>query len=435
MKKILLAIAALAAGVQAFGSTAPAASIKSPDGNLELSFWLEEGGVPKYSLTHKGDDVVLPSLLGFELRGTVKAEKISFEGDEITKTDVRPCYSFAEGFELTGTETDTFDEVWEPVWGEESQIRNHYNELLVKLRQTDSDKLMNVRFRLFDDGLGFRYEFPSGQPLTYFVIKEELTEFAMAGDHFSWWIPGDYDTQEYEYGECRLSEISENFQKQVVGNSSQTFFSTSGVQTSFQMKTDDGLYINIHEAALVDYPCMHLLVDGDTHVLRSWLTPDAQGWKGYMQTPCNTPWRTVQVAESATEQLASRLVLNLNEPCAYDDVSWIHPVKYMGVWWEMIAGYGRQLRLHQGHSQRTPLRQQREGAPVHRLRGRERIRRGARGGLEHRLGGLVELQQGLCVRLRDTLPRLRHRRPQRLRPLQGHRTHHAPRDLQLGAQL
>ncbi len=315
------------------------AALLSPDGRLRMAFSVE-GGVPRYSLQREGVDVLLPSRLGFEIRGTVKAEQITIDGDKITKADAKPGFSLAEGFELAGTETDSLDEVWEPVWGEESHIRNHYNELLVKLRQTESGRLMNVRFRLFDDGLGFRYEFPDSQPLVYFVIKEELTEFAMAGDHYCWWIPGDYDTQEYQYGECRLSEISSHFKEQACGNSSQTFFSTSGVQTSLQMKTDGGLYINIHEAALVNYPCMSLLVDGRRHSLRAWLTPDAQGWKGYMQTPCKTPWRTVQVAGTAEEQLASRLVLNLNEPCALEDVSWIHPVKYVGVWWEMIAGKG-----------------------------------------------------------------------------------------------
>ena len=217
---------------------------------------------------------------------------------------------------------------------------NHYNELLVHLVQKETSRLLDIRFRLFDDGLGFRYEFPQGGDLVYFVIKEELTEFAMASDYTAWWIPGDFDSQEYEYEVCRLSEIEANFMNNMRGNDSQTFFSKSGVQTSLQMKGDEGYYVNIHEAALVDYPCMHLLVDGKTHTLRSFLTPDAQGWKGYMQTPCNTPWRTVQVARSATQQLASRLVLNLNEPCAIEDVSWIHPVKYMGVWWEMIAGAG-----------------------------------------------------------------------------------------------
>lgn len=338
--KYLLAVTCMACACTAPETAfSESEALLSPDGKLRLSFSVKDG-IPMYALQRDGKDVVLPSRLGFEMRGTVKSEKIDIQADRISKTDALPGYMMDCGFELLSSSRDSLDEIWEPVWGEESSIRNHYNELLVRLRQKESGRRMDVRFRLFDDGLGFRYEFPGGQPLVYFVIKEELTEFAMAGDHLSWWIPGDYDTQEYEYGECRLSEISSRFSEQVCGNSSQTLFSTSGVQTSLQMKTDDGLYINIHEAALVDYPCMHLLVDGKTGTLRAFLTPDAQGWKGYMQTPCTTPWRTVQVAESAEKQLASRLVLNLNEPCAYEDVSWIKPVKYMGVWWEMIAGKG-----------------------------------------------------------------------------------------------
>lgn len=338
--KYLLAVACMACACSAPETAfSESEALLSPDGMLRLSFSVKDG-IPMYALQRDGKDVVLPSRLGFEMRGTVKSEKIDIQADRISKTDALPGYMMDRGFELLSSSRDSLDEIWEPVWGEESSIRNHYNELLVRLRQKESGRRMDVRFRLFDDGLGFRYEFPGGQPLVYFVIKEELTEFAMAGDHLSWWIPGDYDTQEYEYGECRLSEISSRFSEQVCGNSSQTLFSTSGVQTSLQMKTDDGLYINIHEAALVDYPCMHLLVDGKTGTLRAFLTPDAQGWKGYMQTPCTTPWRTVQVADSAEKQLASRLVLNLNEPCAYEDVSWIKPVKYMGVWWEMIAGKG-----------------------------------------------------------------------------------------------
>lgn len=338
--KYLLAVACMACACTAPETAfSESEALLSPDGMLRLSFSIKDG-IPMYALQRDGKDVVLPSRLGFEMRGTVKSEKIDIRADRISKTDALPGYMMDRGFELLDSSRDSLDEIWEPVWGEESSIRNHYNELLVRLRQKESGRRMDVRFRLFDDGLGFRYEFPDEQPLVYFVIKEELTEFAMAGDHLSWWIPGDYDTQEYEYGECRLSEISSRFSEQVCGNSSQTLFSTSGVQTSLQMKTDDGLYINIHEAALVDYPCMHLLVDGKTGTLRAFLTPDAQGWKGYMQTPCTTPWRTVQVADSAEKQLASRLVLNLNEPCAYEDVSWIKPVKYMGVWWEMIAGKG-----------------------------------------------------------------------------------------------
>jgi len=349
MKKIVLSASLAAAAVLAAVSCSHSSTIEaeggvlslsSPDGKLQLEVLTDKAGTPRYALSREGEKVVLPSKLGFEMRGTVKAEQIDYKKDTIGKSDTAPCYFLDRDFEVVGSERDSLDEVWTPVWGEESQIRNHYNELLVHLKQKESGRLMDVRFRVFDDGLGFRYEFPNNQPLVYFVIKEELTEFAMAGDHMTWWIPGDYDTQEYEYGECLLSEISRHFREQVVGNSSQTLFSTSGVQTSLQMKTDSGLYINIHEAALVDYPCMHLLVDGKNKILRSHLTPDAQGWKGYLQTPCKTPWRTVQVAESAVKQLESRLVLNLNEPCAIEDVSWIHPVKYMGVWWEMIAGAG-----------------------------------------------------------------------------------------------
>ena len=313
--------------------------LQSPDGKMKMEFLLTADGTPQYSLSYDGVQVVLPSALGFELRGTVKASKLTF-GDKVGKVDERAPYSLHDGFELTGTSTDTFEESWRPVWGEESVISNHYNELLVNLTQKETGNKMDIRFRLYDDGLGFRYEFPGMQPLNYFVIKEELTNFAMADDCTAWWIPGDFDTQEYEYTESRLSEISKYLEAAVCGNSSQTLFSMSGVQTSLLMRTDEGLYVSIHEAALVDYPCMHLNVDEKTHTLTSFLTPDAQGWKGYMQTPCHTPWRTVQVTDSATKMLASRLVLNLNEPCAYDDTSWIHPVKYMGVWWEMISNAG-----------------------------------------------------------------------------------------------
>lgn len=313
--------------------------LQSPDGKMKMEFLLTADGTPQYSLSYDGVQVVLPSALGFELRGTVKASKLTF-GDKVGKVDERAPYSLHDGFELTGTSTDTFEESWRPVWGEESVISNHYNELLVNLTQKETGNKMDIRFRLYDDGLGFRYEFPGMQPLNYFVIKEELTNFAMADDCTAWWIPGDFDTQEYEYTESRLSEISKHLEAAVCGNSSQTLFSMSGVQTSLLMRTDEGLYVSIHEAALVDYPCMHLNVDEKTHTLTSFLTPDAQGWKGYMQTPCHTPWRTVQVTDSATKMLASRLILNLNDPCAYDDTSWIHPVKYMGVWWEMISNAG-----------------------------------------------------------------------------------------------
>ena len=295
---------------------AAADTVKSPDGNIGLEFRVD-GGVPVYNVTYKGVKAVNDSRLGLELKGTT---------------------SLMDGFELEGTETSTFDETWRPVWGEVSSIRNHYNEYLARLVQPSTGRMMNIRFRVYDDGVGFRYEFPQQKNLVYFTIKEEHTQFAMTGNHTAWWIPGDYDTQEYEYTQSRLSQISSLQEAAYSYNASQTAFSKTGVQTSLQMKTDGGLYINIHEAALVDYSCMHLNLDEKTLVFESWLTPDALGDKGNMQTPCKSPWRTIEVSDDAREILASKLTLNLNEPCKLEDTSWIHPVKYMGVWWEMITG-------------------------------------------------------------------------------------------------
>ena len=316
-------------------------TLSSPDGKLEMSFHLTGDGTPEYTLDYDGRPVILSSGMGFELRGVLKAQKIDYNADgTVTKSDWKPCESLHDGFVVESVERSSHDETWTPVWGEEDSIRNHYNELAVNLVQASTERRLVIRFRLFNDGLGFRYEFPSQKNLNYFVIKEELTQFAMTADHTAWWIPGDYDTQEYNYTQCRLSEISKHFKEALTGNDSQTPFSINGVQTSLQLRTDEGLYINIHEAALVNYPCMHLDLDPATLTFTSHLTPDAQGWKGRMQTPCKTPWRTIQVAPSATAQLASRMILNLNEPCALEDVSWIHPVKYVGVWWEMISGKG-----------------------------------------------------------------------------------------------
>ena len=346
MKKILSTMSAIAL-LTACGTSQPAGEVtdvhtlQSPSGNMEMTFQLTAEGTPQYALDYEDTKVILPSDLGFEFRGVLKAQKLVYNADgTISKEDREPCNSFYNGFAVESVETDNFDETWEPVWGEEAKIRNNYNELVVNLVQTSTERKMAIRFRLYDDGLGFRYEFPYQKNLSYFVIKEEMTQFALAGDHMAWWLPGDYDTQEYNFTECRLSEIASNMQTSICGNDSQTPFSVNGVQTSLQMRTDDGLYINIHEAALVDYPCMHLELDPKTFTFVSHLTPDAQGWKGRMQTPCNTPWRTVQVAPSATAQLASRLILNLNEPCAFEDTDWIKPVKYIGVWWEMISGKG-----------------------------------------------------------------------------------------------
>ena len=346
MKKILSAISSIAllaacTATQPAGEVTDVQTLTSPDGNMEMTFQLTAEGTPQYALNYGDQKVILPSDLGFEFRGVLKAQKLVYNADgTISKEDREPVQQFYEGFTVESVETGTFDETWEPVWGEESHIRNNYNELPVNLVQTSSERKMSIRFRLYNDGLGFRYEFPYQKNLSYFVIKEELTQFALAGDHTAWWVPGDYDTQEYNFTECRLSEIAGRMKDAINPNDSQTPYSVNGVQTSLQMRTDSGLYINIHEAALLDYPCMHLELDPKTMTFTSHLTPDAQGWKGRMQTPCNTPWRTVQVAPSATAQLASRLILNLNEPCALENTDWIKPVKYIGVWWEMISGKG-----------------------------------------------------------------------------------------------
>ena len=296
-----------------------ASEVTSPNGEVKLTFTLRDSK-PYYSVSFRGKPVIKPSRLGYELHN---------------------AESLLEGFTQTGEKTSTFDETWTPVWGENKTIRNHYKELLVNLIQEKTGRVMNLRFRVYDEGVGLRYEFPQeGSKLNYFVVKEECTEFALTGDHIAWWIPGDYDTQEYEYSRSRLSEIRPLFKKKVTDNASQTSFSETGVQTSLQLKTDDGLYINLHEAALVNYPAMHLNLDDKNMVFRSWLTPDAQGVKGYLQTPCQSPWRTIMITDDARKVLSSHLILNLNEPCKIKDTSWIHPTKYVGVWWEMISGKG-----------------------------------------------------------------------------------------------
>lgn len=336
MKKKLLAscflLLSLAAGAQ---------QLASPDGRLQMNFRLDEAGTPTYDLFYKEKPVIKTSKLGLELKKEDPDAAVDFEfkqrKDASTLDKKTDLYS---GFEVADTKTATFDETWQPVWGEESAIRNRYNELAVTLEQPGNDRTMVIRFRLFNDGLGFRYEFPAQKNLTYFVIQEERSQFAMAGDHTAFWIPGDYDTQEYDYTTSRLSEIRGLMKKAVTPNSSQTPFSLTGVQTALMMKTDDGLYINLHEAALTDYACMHLNLDDTNMVFESWLTPDAVGDKGYMQAPCRSPWRTVIVSDDARDILASRITLNLNEPCKLDDTSWIKPVKYIGVWWDMITNKG-----------------------------------------------------------------------------------------------
>ena len=315
-KSLILFFSVLVASCSSVTEMEQIHTMTSPDGRLQMTLYMDGQGTPFYALEYQERDVILPSSLGFELS----------------------CGSFRDGFEVHRIDTLTFDEVWEPVWGEEDRIRNHYKEAAIDLVQTSTGRLMTVRFRLYDDGLGFRYEFPSQEGMDSFTVKEELTQFALGADHVAWWIPCDYDTQEYEYTQSRLSQIESLMPEVLDANDPQTTYSLNGVQTSLQMRSDDGMYINIHEAALVDYPCMHLELDPETFTFTSHLTPDAQGCKGHIQAPFRTPWRTIQVAPSAVDQLASRLILNLNEPCAYEDVSWIKPVKYVGVWWEMITG-------------------------------------------------------------------------------------------------
>ena len=303
-----------------------AQQVKSPNGNVVVSFSLVDNGVPTYQVSYKGKPVIKQSRLGLELTPS--------NNDGIKPEDT----NLMNGFKVSNTETSSFKEVWKPVWGETSSILNHYNEMAVSLTQEHPNRTIIVRFRVYNDGMGLRYEFPRQSNLGYFIIKDEHTQFAMAGDHTAWWLPGDYDTQEYETVTSKLSEIRSKMKAAVTDNTSQTTFSDTGVQTSLQMKTSDGLYINLHEAACVNYPTMHLNLDDKNMVFESWLTPDAQGNKAYMQAPRTTPWRTLIVSDDARDMLSSNLILNLNEPCQYDDTSWIKPVKYCGVWWEMIVG-------------------------------------------------------------------------------------------------
>lgn len=318
MKHFILTAAALLSASASLGATEV---LTSPDGRLQLSFDLTADGTPTYKMDYNNKPVIATSRLGLEL----KNQK-----------------SLLDGFKMERVSRSSFDETWQPVWGEQSSIRNHYNEMAVCLSQPDDNghlREMIVRFRLYDDGVGFRYEWPAQDNFTYFTIKEERTEFAMTGDHTAYWIPGDYDTQEYDYTISRLSEVREKMPAVKFSyNVSSTVFSDTGVQTSLQLKTDDGIYLNIHEAACVDYSTMHLNLDEKRMVLTSWLTPDARGDKGYLMAPCHSPWRTVIVTSTATAALDSKLILNLNEPCKLEDTSWIHPTKYMGVWWEMIVG-------------------------------------------------------------------------------------------------
>ena len=314
MKKLIQVLFVLLISI----NSSIAQELKSPNGEFSMSFSLLKDGTPTYELSYKNKPIIKSSKLGFELKNDKN--------------------SLLNGFVLTNSKTATFDETWKPVWGEVAQIRNHYNELAVTLNQKSTDRILVIRFRLFDDGLGFRYEFPEQKNLVYFVIKEEKTQFAMTGNHTANWISGDYDTQEYDYTTSKLSEIRGLSGKARSENASQTWFSDTGVQTALMMKTADGIYINLHEAALINYSLMNLNLDDKNMIFESWLTPDAKGDKGHIQSPSNSPWRTIIVSDDAREILSSKMTLNLNDPCKIEDTSWIKPVKYVGVWWEMITG-------------------------------------------------------------------------------------------------
>ena len=337
MKRILLSAALICIALGAM-----AQKVTSPDGKMELSFALDNGR-PTYTLRVDGKTVVAPSHLGYQLKKENGEKSTDFDWKPSRAKDKEASRKadFFSDFTLEKFENNSFDETWKPVWGEESSIRNHYNELLVQLKQTKNNRFLNIRFRLFDDGLGFRYEFPDQKDLTYFVVAEELTEFAMTGNHTAWWVAGDYDTQEYNYQTTKLSEIRGRMKRAITENASSTPIGPTTVQTALQMRTDDGLYLNLHEAACTDYPTMHLTYQEKTNTFVSHLTPDARGDKGYLQTPTVSPWRTVIVGRKATDILASRITLNLNEPSKIEDTSWIHPVKYIGVWWDMITGRGK----------------------------------------------------------------------------------------------
>ncbi|MFV0138888.1 glycoside hydrolase family 97 protein [Empedobacter falsenii] len=313
--------------------------LKSPNGNFVMDFSLSKDGKPTYQLKYKGKDVINPSHLGFEFKTKHKEMDFAVQ-DRVEDDKAKDIANFLSGFKIIATKTLTFDETWQPVWGEVDKIRNNFNELAVTVSQSNTDRQMIIRFRLFNEGLGFRYEFPEQKNLKYFVIKEERSQFAMAGDHTAFWIPGDYDTQEYDYTESKLTEIRGLFDKAYIGNASQQAFSKTGVQTALMMKATNGLYINLHEAALINYPAMSLNLDDKTLTFESWLTPDALGDKGYLQAPFNTPWRTIIASDDAREVAfkGPQLIYNLNEPSKIKDTSWIKPVKYIGVWWEMITG-------------------------------------------------------------------------------------------------
>lgn len=316
MKKLILCVMICLFGV----GFSLAQTLTSPDGNLVMDFHLSADKTPVYSLKYKGKDVIKESKMGFQ---------------------IRPSFDFSKNFRIVETKEDASDTTWNPVWGQNSVIRDNHKELFVALEQEGTGWLLNIRFRLFDDGLGFRYEFPVQKELRHFTINEEVTEFQLAGDHKAFWIPADYDTNEFQITTSKLSEVPQLIDK--ARDEALACKSPSpnlAVQTSLMLKSDDGLYINIHEAALVNYPAMHLNLDAQTFLMSSHLTPDKNGTKGYIQTGSTSPWRTIIVSDDARNILASNLIVNLNEPCKLEDTSWIKPTKYVGVWWEYFTGGG-----------------------------------------------------------------------------------------------
>ncbi|WP_181215693.1 glycoside hydrolase family 97 protein [Phocaeicola faecicola] len=316
MKKLIVFLV----GILGMSVSALAQVLTSPDGNLVMDFHLSDGDVPVYSLTYKGKEVIKESRMGFQ---------------------VRPSYEFDRDFRIVETREGASDTTWEPVWGQNSEIRDNHKELFVALEQKTTGWLLNIRFRLFDDGLGFRYEFPVQKELRHFTINEEVTEFQLAGNHKAFWIPADYDTNEFQITTSKLSEVPQLIDK--ARDEALACKSPSpnlAVQTPLMLKSDDGLYINIHEAALVNYPAMHLNLNPENYLMSAHLTPDKNGTKGYIQTGSTSPWRTIVVSDDARDILASNLIVNLNEPCKLEDTSWIKPVKYVGVWWEYFTGGG-----------------------------------------------------------------------------------------------
>ena len=316
MKKLIVFLV----GILGMSVSALAQVLTSPDGNLVMDFHLSDGDVPVYSLTYKGKEVIKESRMGFQ---------------------IRPSYEFDRDFRIVETREGASDTTWEPVWGQNSEIRDNHKELFVALEQKTTGWLLNIRFRLFDDGLGFRYEFPVQKELRHFTINEEVTEFQLAGNHKAFWIPADYDTNEFQITTSKLSEVPQLIDK--ARDEALACKSPSpnlAVQTPLMLKSDDGLYINIHEAALVNYPAMHLNLNPENYLMSAHLTPDKNGTKGYIQTGSTSPWRTIVVSDDARDILASNLIVNLNEPCKLEDTSWIKPVKYVGVWWEYFTGGG-----------------------------------------------------------------------------------------------